>query len=266
MADKPALVVECVSYAYAAERGFLGKTGSARKQVLNEISFAVPHGQITAIVGASGCGKSTLLQIAAGLLQPDSGEVKVGDTSVSGKLGSAAFHPQNDALLPWLRVLDNITLGARLSDVSRETSRKKELSARARGLFAEFGLSPDVEQLYPDQLSGGMRQRVALLRTYLMPQQVLLLDEPFGALDALTRHSLQQWLLRVVVADRRPTVLITHDVSEAMLLADEVLVLGTAPAEIILRISRPPAQRRLAEQAEGADHAAKQQILAALAA
>lgn len=227
--------------------------------VLQNISFVTQPGRITALLGPSGCGKSTLLKIMAGLTSPVSGSVWLGGREVTGEPGTVAYHPQSDALLPWLRVLDNAILGARVANVSHETSRHK-----ARQLLERFGLSESVAAAWPDELSGGMRQRVALLRSYLMPQPALLLDEPFGALDALTRRSLQEWLLSVAAADGRPTVLITHDVDEAVLLADQILVLSDRPARVVHTFERPAADIRIAERHSGADHVIKQNILGAL--
>jgi len=198
--------------------------------VLDDVSFEVTDGGFVAIVGPSGCGKSTLLRMLAGLLVPTEGSVRVGGDDVAGRPGHVAFHPQRDALLPWKRAIDNATLGAEVAGIGRADAH-----AQAAELMERFGLV-GFEQAWPQQLSGGMRQRVALLRTFLVPKPVLLLDEPFGALDAFTRRDLQQWLAEVWADDRRTTILVTHDIDEALLLADTVVVLSGRPGRIVATV------------------------------
>lgn len=199
--------------------------------VLDDVTLEAPDGGFVALVGPSGCGKSTLLRMIAGLLRPTSGTVTVGDTDVAGRPGHVAFHPQRDALLPWRRAIDNATLGAVVAGVD-----PSEAKHRATALMERFGLG-GFERAWPNQLSGGMRQRVALLRTFLVPKPVLLLDEPFGALDAFTRRDLQQWLGKVWHEDRRTTLLVTHDVDEALLLADTVVVLSERPGRVTTTVA-----------------------------
>lgn len=254
----PGLVVENLVHRFRTHGASRFSRRASWRTVLDDVSFAVPPGTLTAIVGASGCGKSTLLRILAGLESPVSGTASIDGTPLVGRPGRAAYQPQQDALLPWLTALDNATLGAEISGQSRDIARQ-----RARDLLERFGLV-GVERAWPGELSGGMRQRVALLRSTLMPQRTLLLDEPFGALDALTRRRLQRWLLTVMDDDQRPTVLITHDVDEAVLLADQVLVLSEAPARIIHAERRPDSAQRRAERADGSDRVAVERILAAL--
>lgn len=230
----------------------------AKNRVLHDISFTVESGTLTAIVGPSGCGKSSLLRVLAGLETPDSGVALLGGSRVTGKPGSVAFHPQQDALLPWLRALDNATLGLITGGGSRADAER-----RARHLLDRFGLS-GMERAWPDELSGGMRQRVALMRTFLMPQGALLLDEPFGALDALTRRQLQQWLLGITATEARPTLLVTHDVDEALLLADEVLVLGQAGQGVVASVTRPAPAVRQEQQRSGEASAIAEQVYRAL--
>ena len=199
---------------------------------LDAVDLRVEAGSFVSIVGPSGCGKSTLLRVVAGLLAPDRGSALVDDRDVVGRPGSTAWLPQRDALLPWRRVLGNAVLGAELHGVAPAAAE-----ADARRLLRRFGLE-GTEDLWPSELSGGMRQRVAVLRTFLTPAPVLLLDEPFGSLDALTRRQMKGCLQDVVLdADHEhgpPTVLlVTHDVEEALLLSDRVLVMSAKPGRIV---------------------------------
>jgi ABC-type nitrate/sulfonate/bicarbonate transport system ATPase subunit len=194
--------------------------------VLSDFRLDVAAGEFIAIVGPSGCGKSTLLRILSGLVEPESGSLFVNGIDVAGDPGTVAYLPQGDSLLPWKRALDNASLGLEVAGVSRTEAR-----SRAQVLFSAFGLG-GFERSWPHELSGGMRQRVAVLRTFLLPHSVLGLDEPFGALDALTRRTMQSWLRSVWLQDRRTTLLITHDVEEALLLADRVVVMSPRPGTI----------------------------------
>jgi ABC-type nitrate/sulfonate/bicarbonate transport system ATPase subunit len=216
------VVVAGVSHTFA---------GTRPVAALDDVSLTVADGGFVAVVGPSGCGKSTLLRMLAGLIHPTSGSVRVGDVDVAGRPGHVAFHPQRDALLPWKRAIDNATLGAEVAGVDRSVAR-----AQAAELMERFGLA-GFERAWPQQLSGGMRQRVALLRTFLVPRPVLLLDEPFGALDAFTRRDLQQWLAEVWAQDRRTTLLVTHDIDEALLLADTVVVLSGRPGRVVAEVA-----------------------------
>jgi ABC-type nitrate/sulfonate/bicarbonate transport system ATPase subunit len=196
-------------------------------RVLDDVTIAADAGEFVAIVGPSGCGKTTLLRMLAGLTKPDAGLVNIDGDDVASKPGSLAFLPQKDLLLPWRRALGNAMVGAEIASHDVKASR-----TRAEALFEHFGLG-GFENAWPHELSGGMRQRVAVLRTFLLPHPVLGLDEPFGALDALTRRSMQQWLKSVWKEDGRTTLLITHDVDEALLLADRVVVMSSRPGRII---------------------------------
>ncbi len=195
--------------------------------VLDEISFSVAAGGFVSLLGPSGCGKSTVLRVLAGLLVPDAGTATVGGEPVIGRPGLTAYMPQRDLLLPWRRALANATVGAEVRGRPRAEAR-----AAAAALFERFGLT-GFERAWPSQLSGGMRQRLALLRTFVAGLDVLLLDEPFGALDAITRSDLQRWLAEVLAADRRTTVLVTHDVEEALMLSDSVIVLSARPGSVV---------------------------------
>lgn len=202
-------------------------------QVLDDVTAVAERSHFVSIVGPSGCGKSTLLRILAGLLVPDSGTATVDGTSTIGRPGLVAYMPQKDLLFPWRRALANATLGAEISGVSRHEARTKALE-----LFPRFGLS-GFERAWPAQLSGGMRQRLALLRTFLTPRDTVLLDEPFGALDAITRREMHRWLQEVWLADRRTVLFVTHDVEEALTLSDVVYVMTRRPGRIQARVDVP---------------------------
>jgi ABC-type nitrate/sulfonate/bicarbonate transport system ATPase subunit len=210
-----------VSRAYRDRHG-------APVQALSGVSLHADHGELLAVVGPSGCGKTTLLELICGLQAPDSGAVEC---------APAALMPQRDLLLPWLSAVDNAALSLRIARQPRAEAR-----ARAAELFAELGLG-GFEQAHPHELSGGMRQRVAFLRTLLSGKPVLCLDEPFGALDAITRAEMQGWLGRALEREPRTVVLVTHDVEEAVVLADRVAVLSPRPgrlrAEIEADLPRP---------------------------
>jgi ABC-type nitrate/sulfonate/bicarbonate transport system ATPase subunit len=207
------------------------------------VSLHAEHGELLAVVGPSGCGKTTLLELICGLQTPDAGAIEC---------APAALMPQRDLLLPWLSAVDNAALALRIAQRPRPEAR-----ARAAELFAELGLQ-GFEQAHPHELSGGMRQRVAFLRTLLSGKPVLCLDEPFGALDAITRAEMQGWLGRALEREPRTVVLVTHDVEEAVVLADRVAVLSPRPgrvrADIEVDLPRPrsrtdPAVIALREQA-----------------
>jgi ABC-type nitrate/sulfonate/bicarbonate transport system ATPase subunit len=208
-------------------------------EVLRELSLEARAGEFVAILGPSGCGKSTAFSILTGGTPASSGEVLVDGVAETGAAGRFAYMPQADALLPWRRVLDNATLGLEVRGLSRGDARE-----RVRPLLPAFGLD-GFERSYPFQLSGGMRQRAALLRTVVQECDVLLLDEPFGALDALTRAEMQRWLESVWGRFRWTVLLVTHDVREAVFLADRIYVLsprpGTVVAELVVPLPRPRA-------------------------
>lgn len=197
--------------------------------VLADINLDIPFGQILGVVGPTGCGKTTLLDIICGLKEPDAGgSVLLDDVDVTGKRGVFAYMPQRDALLPWRTALDNAILGLTVRGVP-----KREAAARANELFHTFALEA-YRDYHPQDLSGGMRQRIALLRTFLFPSDYMLLDEPFGALDAITRSNIHLWLLSALRGLERTVVMITHDINEAIFLADRVVVLGTSPGHVAL--------------------------------
>lgn len=214
---------------------------------VEHVHLSVEEGEFVAILGPSGCGKSTLLNVIAGLIEPDEGEILLGGRPAPDRLGTLAYMPQRDALLPWRSVLDNVILGLEVAGVGRAVAR-----SRALELLPRFGLE-GYESLRPAALSGGMRQRAAFLRTVLAEQPILLLDEPFGALDALTRREMQEWLLDLWAELGRTIVLVTHDVEEALLLADRVAVMTPRPGRIKLvervRAARPRSMQSVAEPA-----------------
>lgn len=195
--------------------------------VLDRIELEVEPGEIIALTGPSGCGKSTLLELLAGLRSQDRGEISVrGRAGARDRLTASAWMPQRDCLLPWFTALDNASLAARNRGRSRRDARME-----ADGLFTRLGLA-GFERTLPGELSGGMRQRVAFLRTLLSGKEVLLLDEPFAALDTLTRGELQEWLLPLLTEEGRTAVLVTHDIEEALYLADRVAVISPRPGRI----------------------------------
>jgi NitT/TauT family transport system ATP-binding protein len=195
-----------------------GEEPRDRVLALAGVTVCVAPGEVVAVVGPSGCGKSTLLELVCGLQDPREGTVSC---------AAAALMPQRDLLFPWLSALDNAALALRLAGDSRRSAR-----ARADALFGELGLA-GFQGLRPQQLSGGMRQRVSFLRTLLSGKPVLCLDEPFGALDAITRLQMQAWLARALARAPRTVVLVTHDVEEAVALADRVVVLSPRPGRIV---------------------------------
>ncbi|NKR43304.1 ATP-binding cassette domain-containing protein [Rhodococcus hoagii] len=198
------------------------------RRVLDGIDLAVRQGEFVSVIGPSGCGKSTVFGIVAGLDSPDSGSVSA---------PTCAHMPQKDLLFPWRSVLENTALGLEVQRLP-----KKQARARAAELFPRFGLA-GFEDARPHQLSGGMRQRAALLRTVVQDRSVLLLDEPFGALDSLTRTEMQTWLQDVWQQYRWTVLMITHDVREAVFLSDRVIVLSARPAtvrrDVVVDLPRP---------------------------
>jgi ABC-type nitrate/sulfonate/bicarbonate transport system ATPase subunit len=213
-------------------RSRLGET-----QVLDGISLHVDQGEFVSVIGPSGSGKSTLFSILAEQLTPSAGEVRFfGDKNPRGPF--SAYMPQKDLLMPWLTVQDNAALGLVLGGMARKRAR-----ARITELLSTFRLDGR-EKAYPFELSGGMRQRVALLRTVVQERPLLLLDEPFGALDYLTRTELQLWLAQLCADEGLSVVLITHDVPEALFLSDRVYVLSNRPARVRMVLEQPTPRPR----------------------
>lgn len=209
----------------------------ADKQVLEEVSIHLKEGELVCLLGVSGGGKTTLFNIISGLTRPDCGQVLLDGEDVTGKTGRISYMLQKDLLLPYRTIEDNVALPLLVRGLSKEAAR-----AEARSHFADFGLE-GTQTKWPHQLSGGMRQRAALLRTYLFSQNVALLDEPFSALDTLTKASMHQWYLSVMERIRLSTLFITHDIDEAILLSDRIYLLtgqpGRITGEIVIDEPRP---------------------------
>src|SRR5215211_2441386 len=231
----------------------LSLTGVTRRYrrvtALEGVDLSGHRDEVLAVVGPSGCGKSTLLELIAGLQEPDAGSLSVaGARSASERRAACAFMPQRDLLLPWRDALANAALALECQGVRRSEARR-----RAEPLFERFGLA-EFENTLPADLSGGMRQRVAFMRALLPGRPVLLLDEPFGALDSITRASMQSWLSEALAEERRTVLLVTHDVQEALFLSDRVAVLSPRPgrvvAELEVTLPRPRSRRELVAEPE----------------
>ena len=195
------------------------------KQVLRGLSFSVKEREFVSILGPSGCGKSTILKLLTGVLKKESGALLADGREISNPSEHFAYMPQNDLLFPWKNILDNVCLYGRIH------GSLKEAREEALKHFPAFGLS-GYEYKYPDSLSGGMRQRAAFLRTALCHADILLLDEPFGALDVITRGEMQDWLLGVRARLNRTVLLVTHDMDEAIYLSDRILILDPGSGRI----------------------------------
>ncbi|MCL2342545.1 MAG: ABC transporter ATP-binding protein [Firmicutes bacterium] len=207
------LDVKNISARYAGER------------ILEDINFTLNRGEFVAVLGSSGCGKSTLQNILAGILPAEEGQVFVEGTEVRGLNPRFSYMPQDDLLMPWRTVLDNVCLYSAIH------GGRPAMREQARQRLRDFGLA-GCERAYPGELSGGMRQRAAFLRTSLCPADILLLDEPFAALDVITRWDMQDWLKNMRQTLSRTAVLVTHDVDEALYLCDRILILSGRPARI----------------------------------
>ena len=220
------------------------RTRRGETAALEGLDLEVRAGEVLGVVGPSGCGKSTLLELVAGLQDPDRGRIEVaGVTAARERRARCAYMPQRDLLLPWRDALGNAALALESQGV-----RRREARARAAPLFERFGLA-EFERSRPRALSGGMRQRVAFMRTLLPGRPVLALDEPFASLDAITRTDMQQWLADALAAEPRTVVLVTHDVEEALFLSDRVAVLSRRPGRVVAELDVPrgrPRDRRAA--------------------
>ncbi len=249
--EKTAITIAGVSHDYSGVRA------------LDGVDLVVEADQVVGIVGPSGCGKSTLLRMVCGLLEQSQGVVRVGDRDdAEGRLESCAFMPQRDLLLPWLSAIDNAGLAPRFAGLGKERSRQL-----ASETFERFGLG-GFEGSLPGELSGGMRQRVALLRTLIADRPVLCLDEPFSALDAISRADLQSWFGSILNEIPRTCLLVTHDVEESLYLCDRTLVLSARPGQVVCEIDSPAprAVDRLAAICRPDFVQAKQRALEALGA
>lgn len=196
------------------------------KTVISDINIELHHGELVSLLGVSGAGKTTLFNVISGLIAPEEGRVLLDGQDITGSAGHVSYMLQKDLLLDHKKIIDNVSLPLRIRGCSREEARQK-----AEVHFAEFGLD-GTQYRYPGQLSGGMRQRAALLRTYLASEGTVLLDEPFSALDAITKSSMHEWYLNVMKQIDLSTLLITHDIDEAILLSDRIYILGGSPGRI----------------------------------
>ena len=233
----------------------------AELRTIERLDLELEPGGVVGLVGPSGCGKSTLLELVCGLREPTAGAIAVGGAEAAGeRLARCAYMPQRDLLLPWYSALDNAALALRNRGLGKAEARRE-----AGALFERFGLA-GFERTAPTELSGGMRQRVAFLRTLVAGKPLLALDEPFAALDAITRAEMQEWLAAALRGDPRTALLVSHDVEEALYLSDRVLVLSPRPARIVaeLRSPAPRAADRDAAVTDPAFVAAREQALQAL--
>jgi ABC-type nitrate/sulfonate/bicarbonate transport system ATPase subunit len=201
-------------------------TSNRQIVAVDDVSFIVREGEFVTILGPSGCGKSSLLNMLAGLTEPSAGRILIDGSEVENRRRFFGYMFQKDLLFPWRTIVENVGLGAEVLG-----ARKREAIERAREMLERFGLGAFADR-YPSQLSGGMRQRAALIRTLLCDRDMLLLDEPLGALDALTRSLMQEWLLGIWYRERRTIVLITHDIEEAVFLSQRVLTMSARPGKI----------------------------------
>jgi ABC-type nitrate/sulfonate/bicarbonate transport system ATPase subunit len=197
-------------------------------QVLESISLNVKDGEFVSIIGPSGSGKSTIFQCIGGVLLPEKGDIFLGDKKITGEPGHISYMPQQNSLLPWRTVLENVLLGQEL--------HKKTNVEEAKSWLHKVGLS-EYENAYPHQLSGGMKQRVAFIRALISPASLLLLDEPFSALDEFTRLDMQKWLLSIWEKERKSILFITHNIEEALFLSDRIYLLSNRPANILKEIN-----------------------------
>jgi ABC-type nitrate/sulfonate/bicarbonate transport system ATPase subunit len=227
----PALEVSGISKAFTHRR--------SSTPVLSKVSLTVEQQEFVTILGPSGCGKSTLFHIIGGLEQPDSGTVSMNGRVVTGQRGEISYMPQQPALFPWRTIEDNVLLSGEIKGATRDGAREE-----ARQWLAKVGLA-GFERAYPHMLSGGMQQRAAFLRALLAPQELMLLDEPFSALDALTRSEMQRWLLELWEDNRRSVLFITHNIEEALLLSNRIYVFSGRPGQVLHTIDVPfPRPRR----------------------
>ncbi|AUO06066.1 ABC transporter ATP-binding protein [Paenibacillus sp. lzh-N1] len=237
----PALELDGISLAFREKRSSL--------PVLQDVSLTVKPGEFVSLIGPSGSGKSTLFHIIGGLLKPQQGRIRMHGRDMTGERGHISYMPQQPALFPWRTTLDNILLGqenAPRKDAAAGSRYGSEREHRKEALqwLEQVGLGK-FAKAYPHTLSGGMQQRAAFLRALLSPQELMLLDEPFSALDALTRADMQQWLLRMWEKNRRSVLFITHSIEEALLLSDRIYVLSARPASVMHVVDVPfPRPRR----------------------
>lgn len=223
--------------------------GSKRKPlpVIGGVSLQVRTGEFVSLIGPSGSGKSTLFHLIGGLLQPDSGEIRLDGRVINGERGHIGYMPQQPALFPWRTIEDNVVLDREVNGAPRRESLEEARRWMERAGLAGF------EKAYPHTLSGGMQQRAAFLRSLLSPHELMCLDEPFSALDAFTRSEMQAWLLDIWEETRRSVLFVTHHIEEALLLSDTIYVLSGRPSEVLRRIEVPFPRPRREEITESPD-------------
>lgn len=226
---KTSLNFQDVSFHYQSEK--------EQKHILDTLSFAVNNGEFVSVIGPSGSGKSTIFKLITGLEREISGEILINNECFPNRLGQVGYMPQQDLLMPWRTIIENAALPLEVKGIKKKEAHKKVIK-----LLEEFGLS-GVENKYPSELSGGMKQRISFLRTVLSGSNVLLLDEPFSSLDAITRLSMQEWLLAQWQKLQLTILFITHDVDEALFLSDRIFVFTESPVkqfiEVVVPLSRP---------------------------
>ncbi|MBA9083605.1 ABC-type nitrate/sulfonate/bicarbonate transport system ATPase subunit [Fontibacillus solani] len=228
---KPALEVHSVSMSFSDRRKVL--------PVLDDISLTVSSGEFVSIIGPSGCGKSTLFHIIGGLNKPGRGYIYMQGKDVTGQRGHISYVPQQPALLPWRNIQDNVLLAGEIAGITGQTAKED-----AEKWIARAGLE-GFENAYPHTLSGGMQQRASFVRGLLAPQEIMCLDEPFSALDALTRSDMQRWLLDMWEESHRSVLMITHSIEEALMLSDTIYLFSSRPARVLQKITVPfPRPRR----------------------
>lgn len=201
------------------------------RKIIEDINITVEKGALVCLLGISGSGKTTLFNIVSGLEKPDSGKIFLGGEDITAVPGRVSYMLQKDLLLPFYTVLDNVCLPL----IIKKGMKKKEARERAKGYFSVFGIE-GTESKYPDALSGGMRQRAALLRTYLASDEIALLDEPFSALDTITKSAVHSWYLDIMEKIKLTTLFVTHDIDEAILLSDRIYIMGGSPGKITKEI------------------------------
>ncbi|SDB27690.1 ABC transporter ATP-binding protein [Eubacterium oxidoreducens] len=204
-----------------------------KENIIEDVSVHLKKEEIVSLLGVSGVGKTTLFQILSGLVRPDSGQVYLHEQEITGQAGHVSYMLQKDLLMPYHTMEDNVAMPLIIQGMKKSEARKK-----ASSYFAEFGIEGTQRQ-YPSQLSGGMRQRAALLRTYLFGKEVALLDEPFSALDAITKSEMHRWYLEVMHRIRLSTIFVTHDIEEALFLSDRIWIMAGHPGRIVKEIVLP---------------------------
>ncbi|MFC2947121.1 ABC transporter ATP-binding protein [Virgibacillus sediminis] len=212
------LTMDKVSHHYFSSKGYT--------KALDQVSFSVKEGEFIALLGPSGCGKSTILSILAGIIQPTGGNVLLQEKPISHSTLAIGYMLQQDYLFPWKSIMENVLLGPKLSHTDTE-----EMKAAALDMLEEVGL-PEVADFYPSSLSGGMRQRAALVRTLINDPKILLLDEPFSALDYQTKLKLEDLVSNILKTYRKTTILVTHDIGEAIAMSDRILMMNANPRTI----------------------------------